>query len=155
LRAVQLASDSPLGAREFLFRLGGGLGVVGTTTVITAPAEGRGGALHAAGTAADVLLALSLALHGARARRTIEPIKVPGAAPLRGLHGLAIDREGATVYPRLEARVLAEADAGAVPPPEGAGAGFGLAALDGLLGGGLTRGTTTLVLGSPGTGKTL
>ena len=32
---------------------------------------------------------------------------------------------------------------------------FGLPALDDVLGGGLTRGTSTLVLGSPGTGKTL
>lgn len=32
---------------------------------------------------------------------------------------------------------------------------FGLAELEGLLGGGLTRGTSTVIIGSPGTGKTL
>ena len=41
-----------------------------------------------------------------------------------------------------------------LPRPTGR-AGFGLPELDGLLGGGLTRGSTTVLAGAPGVGKTL
>jgi circadian clock protein KaiC len=93
-----------------------------------------------------------------------------GSAPLDGLHGLALTDEGVVIYPRLETRV-AMATAGnhwgelvyRNLPREAleqaaeidGRATFGIPELDELLGGGLTRGTSTLVVGSIGTGKTL
>ena len=102
---------------------------------------------------------------------------------LSGLHGLRLTPAGLYIYPRLEglvaARQNAEIDAAAAREANGQGAAvgpeetsvldpeiessgslqgraqFGLPELEGLLGGGLTRGTSTVIIGSPGTGKTL
>ena len=56
------------------------------------------------------------------------------------------------LFPRLEAAL---ADAPAPAEPTGARLGFGLAALDAMLGGGLLPGSSTLLMGTPGAGKTL
>ena len=77
-------------------------------------------------------------------------MKVRGAAPLEGPHPFIIDDHGLSVYPRFES-VVAPSE----PAWTGRRVGFGLAEVDALVGGGLTVGTTTLVAGSPGTGKTL
>jgi circadian clock protein KaiC len=95
-----------------------------------------------------------------RHRRGIEVVKVRGAKPLPGLHGMALGDDGVVVYPRLEARVAAAVRA--APRGQGWGGGmpnarasWGIPALDALLGGGLTRATTTVASGGVGTGKTL
>jgi circadian clock protein KaiC len=107
-----------------------------------------------------------------RQRRKLEVIKMRGAAPLPGMHGIALTPEGVGIYPRLEARISAESEAAraAEPPiadvPTGAtgeaGASapsdqvsIGIEEMNALLGGGLTRGTATLAAGNLGTGKTL
>jgi circadian clock protein KaiC len=89
------------------------------------------------------------------------------------LHSVTLGANGLVVYPRLEARINAvhetgdsewkapgtENDLSIGPGASGSEttgrAAFQLPELDGLLGGGLTRATSTLVLGSLGTGKTL
>lgn len=151
----------PAAGRGFLYDLGTGLSLRGATTLITAEAEPREAALFPEATTADVLVGMHYGLDGARVRRGIEAIKVRGAAPLLGLHGLTLGAAGVVVSPRLEARVVAaarvEPSSLVVAPPPGPDddrAGFDLPALDALLGGGLSRMTATLVVGSPGTGKT-
>ncbi len=144
-----------MAARAFLYRVGTALSVPGTTTVITTEAPPRDASLFPEATTADVLLGLHFTVEGVRQRRAIEVLKVRGAAQLPGLHSLTITRAGLTIYPRLEERVRA-----AAAPKEDAleleeRATFGLPELDALLRGGLTRETSTLVLGSLGTGKTL
>jgi circadian clock protein KaiC len=138
-------------ARHFLYRLGTALAFQGATTLITSEAEPRDAALFPEATTADVLIGIHYGLLGMRHRRLIEAVKVRGGAPLPGLHALALGRTGAIVHPRLETRL-----AGPVAPPGATQrAATGLVELDGLLGGGLPGRTTTLLLGSPGTGKTL
>ena len=79
-------------------------------------------------------------------RRRLAVIKIRGETFRGGYHDYSIKQGGLRVYPRL------------VPPPqrvivaEGP-ASAGIKALDDLLGGGLDRGTSTLVMGPPGTGK--
>jgi circadian clock protein KaiC len=150
-------------ARGFLFNLGTSLSLLGATTLITTEAEIRDPFFFPEGTTADCILGLYFSVQGETQRRRIEVVKVRGGAPLPGLHGLAIGATGIIISPRLEAQVVAAAreradTAGAsaamptVPPER---ATFGLPALDALVGGGLTRATTTMVIGSGGTGKTL
>ena len=140
-------------ARQFLYDLGTRLGAIGATTIITNESVPRDPLLFPEATSADVLIGVHYDLDGVREGRAIEAIKVRGAAPLPGLHGFRLSDDGARVYRRLEARVIGEAGDEAAPP---AGrAAFDLPALDALLDGGLTRRTSTLVLGSPGSGKTL
>jgi circadian clock protein KaiC len=70
-------------------------------------------------------------------------------AHLAGVHTFTIDGTGLACYPQLEALPI-------TAPEHGSGrAGFGLPRLDQMLGGGLNEGTTTMLAGGPGTGKTV
>ncbi len=143
-------------ARAFMYDLSGRLGMLGVTTVITSAAPPRQGIEMAEATNADVLLALHNRLEGVHGQRALDVIKVRGAAALTGRHSVVLDAAGARVYPRLEARVARAAADTAPPEPRGGGrAAFALPALDALLEGGLTSGTSTLLVGSAGVGKTL
>jgi circadian clock protein KaiC len=100
-------------------------------------------------TSADVVLGLHYSLDGIQHRRRIEVLKQRGHAHLPGTHSYTLSSTGVTVTPQLEVR----APPAVQPRPTGR-VPFQLAALDQLLGGGLTAGTTTLVVGAPGVGKT-
>ena len=162
-RGIRAANSDPQEARAFLYEVGTALSVLGATTLITSEAEPRDTALFPESTVADVLIGIHYRLDDVRARRGIEAIKVRGAAPLPGLHSLTLNANGATIALRLEARVIAAAhasdddhdDAPSLTGPTNTPIPFGLPELDAILGGGLTHATPTLVLGSPGTGKTL
>lgn len=167
-RGVRGADMDPQAARQFLYDVGTTLSVLGATTIITSEADARDPAFFPEATTADVIIGLHFDLIGVRQRRRLEIIKMRGAAPLNGLHGLALDQTGFVVYPRIEARVaslespplpnaLDEIDVETPPAPNAPDARvpFELPVLDALLGGGLTRTTNTLVIGALGTGKTL
>jgi len=80
-------------------------------------------------------------------RRRLRIQKVRGVAFREGYHDFSIRRGGIVVYPRLVA---------ADHPHEGQleNVQSGIAELDSLLGGGIARGTSTMVLGPSGVGKT-
>jgi circadian clock protein KaiC len=168
-RGVRGVDLDPQAARQFLYDVGTTLSVLGTTTIITSEADARDPQFFPEATTADVILGLRYNLDGVRQWRGVEVMKVRGGAPLSGLHGLALSFDGTVIYPRLEARVAAATQGsrvGELAAPDMADdileqrgelegvATFGIPELDALLGGGLTRGTSTLVVGSIGTGKT-
>ncbi len=100
-------------------------------------------------TMSDTLVVLGLENVDGHAARTLELRKVRGQAALLGRHGFGIDRDGVRVHPRIESIVQ----------PSGAGLSkvrrpFGLPELDAMLSGGLVCGSSTVVAGPPGTGKT-
>jgi circadian clock protein KaiC len=81
-----------------------------------------------------------------RARRRVRIVKLRGVAAVDGYHDFRIRRGGIEVYPQL------------VPRTEDAHPGTdlitsGIAELDTILGGGLTWGTCTLLIGPAGAGK--
>lgn len=79
-------------------------------------------------------------------RRRLEILKYRGIAFREGLHDYKIQHGGIVVYPRLiaaESRVDTERKQFA----------SGLPQLDSLLGGGIEEGSSTLIAGPPGTGK--
>ncbi|MGI8913491.1 MAG: RAD55 family ATPase [Chloroflexota bacterium] len=158
-RGVRGASEQP--AREFLYDVGTTLGLQGVTTLVTSESDPRDPAFFPETTTADVIIGLYFDLVGVRQQRGLEVVKVRGAAPLPGRHALALSEDGATVYPRLETRVLeVSTTRGAVSGSVSAGhlaerAAFDMPELDALLGGGVNRGTGTLVAGALGAGKTL
>jgi circadian clock protein KaiC len=79
-------------------------------------------------------------------RRRLIVLKYRGVAMRGGYHDYVIKRGGLTVYPRLVARQRqVEPLAGWLPS--------GVRAIDDLLGGGLHRGSSTLIIGAAGTGK--
>jgi circadian clock protein KaiC len=81
-----------------------------------------------------------------RTARQMQVIKFRGSDFRSGYHDFTIRRGGIEIFPRLAA---AEHDA----PFERTPIQSGVAALDTLLGGGVDRGTTTLLAGPPGCGK--
>lgn len=154
-RGMQTAAVDPKAARAFLYSVGTALSVPGTITIITTEAPPRDASLFPEATTADVLLGLHFTVQGMRQRRALEVIKVRGRAQLPGLHSMTLTRAGVTIYPRLEERVRAEAAPEDDTLDSDERMAFGLPELDALLNGGLTRETSTLVLGSLGMGKTL
>ena len=92
-----------------------------------------------------VVLLEHLPFEYGRARRRLRVVKLRGTSVTEGFHDFVIVRGGLTVFPQLVAD-----GAGARPPVP---VESGLPELDALLGGGLTWGTTTLLIGPAGTGK--
>ena len=92
-----------------------------------------------------ITLAQSVKDYGAE-RRRVRVVKYRGMAFRGGMHDYDIQHGGIRVYPRLvaaESRFMGKREQ----------LKSGLAELDTLLGGGLEEGTSTLVAGPPGTGK--
>ena len=92
-----------------------------------------------------VLLLETLPFEYGRARRRLRIVKFRGVAAVEGFHDFVIRRGGLEVFPQL---VAAQE-----PAPRSGLVQSGLAELDQLLGGGLTWGTTTLLIGPAGSGK--
>lgn len=94
------------------------------------------------------LIALEhLALDYGGQRRRLRIQKMRGVAFREGFHDFSIVRGGIVVYPRLVA--ADHAHDGELEP-----VASGLPELDELLGGGIARGTSTMLLGPSGVGKT-
>jgi len=80
-------------------------------------------------------------------RRCISVVKLRGANPVSGRHDMSLSTGGLTIFPRLVPTGL-EAD-----EDDGELVGSGSEALDRLCGGGLERGSSVMVIGPAGTGK--
>lgn len=80
-------------------------------------------------------------------RRTLRIVKMRGLKYSGGFHDMAINTGGICVYPRLISAGHATKPVEGIEPT-------GVAGLDSLLGGGLVPGTTTLLSGPAGVGKT-
>ncbi|HTV24565.1 MAG TPA: ATPase domain-containing protein [Polyangiaceae bacterium] len=102
-------------------------------------------------TMVDGIIELREHVHDLRAYRELRVRKLRGVAHLRGGHMFDITSRGVTVYPRIES--LYGTPSGE-DHCEDATVSSGITQLDMMLGGGLKCGTTTLVLGPSGAGKT-
>jgi len=144
-------APSHLEQERFMADLLNQLGVLSCTALLLA--NPTTGLLAETGTHADAILELGSDLAGAREERYLRVVKCRGTAHLLGRHQLAITAAGMEVYPRLEALT---ASAPPRPAPlERDRRPFGIPGLDGMVGGGVLSGSTTLVLGPVGSGKTL
>ncbi len=79
-------------------------------------------------------------------RRRVQVRKMRASASMGGYHDLRIGEGGVEVFPRLVAATCRAKHSSA-------GVRTGVAELDALLGGGIDRGTSTLLIGPAGTGK--
>jgi circadian clock protein KaiC len=136
--------------KELLYELSGGLGLLGVTAVIISSLDTANMPQYAELTIADHIIALRNENTNLRGGRWLEVAKMRGAAQREGWHRYTIDSDGMHVYPRLESVVLpAEVTLTAERQS------FGLPELDAMMDGGPPHGSTTLITGNPGTGKTL
>lgn len=93
-----------------------------------------------------VILLEQLPFDYGRARRRLRIVKYRGVPAVEGFHDFAIRKGGITVFPQLVARESVDVD-------HKAPLTSGVTELDTLLGGGLSWGTATVLMGPPGTGK--
>lgn len=112
------------------------------------------GSREAAGAEPHVDGVIRLANEPRRSRdlRWLRVSKLRGSDYLNGRHQFVIGDDGVAVFPRLEAALAGLMPAWRDPEERVA---FGVPGLDAMTAGGLAVGSSTLVLGTPGAGKTL
>jgi circadian clock protein KaiC len=92
-----------------------------------------------------IRLAVTAPMYG-NTRRSLEVVKMRGIGFRGGCHDFAIQKGGLVVFPRLSAgQHLKSREAGVISS--------GIAELDALVGGGLERGSATMIMGPAGVGK--
>ncbi|CAA9529411.1 MAG: hypothetical protein AVDCRST_MAG73-788 [uncultured Thermomicrobiales bacterium] len=143
------AAASGLDLRRFAQALQAQGALLGCTTVLLTSHGRKTG--RRLGAHVDGVVVLAAERTDSRRVRTLEVAKLRGARHLEGAHDFAITEAGVTVSPRLEAL----GGRGRPAQDPGEGLGTGVAGLDAMLGGGLMPFSSTLVMGTPGAGKTL
>jgi len=149
MESAEQFSSTPQAYREFVHALQTTATLLGCTTLLLSNKRER---THVENALVDGVIELSDQLIGPRAVRELTVHKFRGSDYLRGRHEVEITDDGLAIHPRTEIQFAR--------PPEQAREqrirmGFGLSQLDEMLGGGLPSGSTTALLGAPGTGKTL
>lgn len=137
--------------RHFVADLVSQLALLQCTTLLLAQPDGEMDTLYGIGTLVDALILLEDRTVGRRSVRMLHVPKLRGSATIRSFHEFAITDAGVEVHPRLEAMpapVAPTASARRKRLP------FGIDGLDTMLKGGVLTGSTTLVAGPPGIGKT-
>lgn len=142
-------ATSAFDLRHFVQRLEGQFSLLGCTTVLLTSA--LDGELQLLSGQVNGALMLRNDLVGSRHVRSLEVIKMRGVRHAGGRHDVVISSSGIELFPRLESIV------GATRPAKRTthGMGTGIETLDTMLGGGLMPLSSTLVIGTPGAGKTI
>ena len=149
LAVIEEASGSDRDFRKFIHELQAYIAIEGCTALLLT--NGRRNEYHPEHTMVDGLIELYDVLFGPQAERELQIHKLRGTDALRGRHSFRITGAGIVVYPRIEV-LLARPSAHDEWPDRRCATG--VAELDAMLGGGIPRGTATLVLGASGAGKT-
>ena len=152
LVTAEQISGSDLAFKKFIHELQTLVGVVGCTVFLLSSGKSDD-VVRPEHTMVDGILELQDELDEMRAARTLVVRKLRGTGFLRGRHFFEISHDGVTVYPRLESRLAQPSRP--FPETHVGDTLFGVPRFDTILGGGISSGTTTLVQGSPGAGKTL
>ena len=148
---ARMFADSTVAYLRFVHRLNTRASAFGCTTVLLAGHREE----EAVATHVDGVIELSnvmTATTSARDARWLRVAKLRGSDYLSGQHRFAIGAGGIAVYPRLEA---AHAELAPTWLELDDRLAFGIAGLDAMLAGGLQKGSSTLVVGNPGAGKTV
>jgi circadian clock protein KaiC len=149
LSEFRLLAETPLRYRRQLLSLKQELALHGCTVLLLDDKmdSGRAGSdPHVLSLARGVLEMEQLSPAYGRSRRRLKIMKVRGVRFCEGYHDYVIETGGLQVFPRLTAAAH-RTSLPRQPAPSG------IEELDELLGGGLDRGTTTLLQGQAGTGK--
>jgi circadian clock protein KaiC len=149
LDGLQSAETQHIDVAAFLATLATQVRYLGAAVLVTLAGAARDPDLHPFLMSSDVIIGLDYQVRNHRHQRVLDVVKCRGRAQLPGLHTYQIDDEGVRVFPRLASYPLPPAR-----PTNSARAPFGLPALDRLLDGGPNVGTSTVLAGAPGVGKT-
>jgi circadian clock protein KaiC len=148
--AAEALAPSGFAFGRFVHGLQARAALLGCTSVLLA--SERADAVGGAGTHVDGIVELSLEPIDGRDGRWLRVAKLRGSGYLAGRHAFGIGAAGVEVAPRLEAALQATA-----PPALGrlGRVPTGVAGLDAMLQGGPLSGASTMVLGTPGAGKSI
>lgn len=142
-------ADHPSDYRTFIADLYGQLIALGCTVVLLANPFGE--TVEAIATHADAIIELVQRPSGIRTSRMLQVNKLRGSRFIEGQHAFDITTSGVTVFPRLESLPRSFSGDDQTPRTE---LSTGIASFDRMLEGGLLSGSTTLVVGAAGSGKT-
>ena len=146
LSEIRLLSQSALRYRRQLLVLKQFLSNRGCTALLLDDASSDDFDLHLQTISHGVLRLEQLAPSFGAERRRLSILKLRGVRFRGGYHDFKIETGGVSVFPRLVAAEHFRSLSGEV-------ISSGLPSLDEILGGGLDRGTTALIMGPAGTGK--
>jgi circadian clock protein KaiC len=105
-------------------------------------------------TMVDGIVELTFEPNRMRTHRRLSVTKLRGSAFLEGKHAYCITSRGMELFPRIEVALSHARESMLGPSAVSDRISTGVEGLDPLFGGALVRGTTTLMLGSSGAGKT-
>lgn len=149
--AVRESAQSDRDFKKFVYELQVNAGLAQCTFfLLSSVVSSDAPPVQAVHTMVDGLVRLTDHVFGARAQRELCVQKFRGSGYLRGVHSFDIGDDGIAVHPRLESF---SADLVDTSGPERLTSG--VPGLDAVVGGGLPHGSTTMVLGPTGVGKTL
>jgi circadian clock protein KaiC len=149
-RAAIIAAEGERGLSAFLHQLDVLVTGLGCATLLLAPPSSHDASPEH--TLVDGVIELTIRPARLRRVRVLEVRKLRGADHLTGQHVFRISKGGIQVFGRLECTTSRDRPA----PGEFDGElSTGIPTLDAMLAGGIPRGTSTGVLGEPGSGKTL
>jgi circadian clock protein KaiC len=150
---AEAMATSALAYKRFVHELQTWVSVVGCTVLLlTSSVSELGTRILPAHTMVDGILELRTVPEGMRVVRQLAAVKFRGGEVLEGFHSYRITGAGLQAFPRLEAA----AEAASRPlPDDDQRLSSGVAGLDLMVAGGYAPGSTTLLFGSSGSGKTL
>jgi circadian clock protein KaiC len=146
--AAMAGSDAEY--RSFLYQLAARLTIRPMTSLWLGEYAGSAMAVSPEFAVADAVIWLSTARYEQREIRLLQILKLRGSGFLSGRHAYRLSANGMRVFPRL----ADPADPGIYPFQTGR-VSSGVKALDELLGDGLRAGSSTVVIGPSGIGKTV
>jgi circadian clock protein KaiC len=158
VHALKMAAADPLEYQRFMHEMEAQSAVTGVTTLLLAHPPEEGVDADPTFTIADAIFQMDFDEVRLRQVRTFGVTKMRGVAHIGGWHTFRITGEGIHIYPRAEslAAHMEMRISGSVPDDGAEGQlDFAIEGLGEMLGGGVGRNTITLVVGTPGSGKTL
>lgn len=153
LVAAEESAGTPREYKKFIHELQAQAALTDCTTFLLTSASNRQIPEAAEHTMVDGVIELCSQLYGRRAERHLQIHKRRGGSFLRGQHAYRITDQGIVVFPRVEALLDRPSHVQAVDPQHRVSIHVG--GLDDMLGGGLVKGTSTMVAGPMGIGKTI
>ncbi len=149
LRSLDVLANDEVAVQSFIFGLGSALFMLGCTTILVEDQYYPEGATSSKQAISDSIIKLDVVSSGRAVSRQVEIVKVRGAAPVSGRHSFEITGSGLRVYPRVETLVAQDNR-----PEGGERMHSGISGFDAIIRGGFPARSSTLLLGTPGIGKT-